>query len=197
MTTTTANPASGFVAPLTEEVVSGATQDEAIAVINGKEMKVRATRSGSKIQASVGTVLMDLSGRHEDGSAVALDINGNLIVRPGDVVQLQLTGLLGSSPAEVWLYSTPKKLGSLTVDSTGDVSFDYVIPESLEPGNHRVVLAGKSVLGDTVTVGLPLLAAESEPNENGFRGGVMIWLVLGIFASVGLYLPSQIRRRHR
>ena len=194
--TTTTTVATKNVAPLAEDAVSSVPQDQAVALINGKSKKVLVIRTAAKMQASVGTVVMGLTARTSDGSPILLDADGNLLVQPGDVVELRLAGLLSASESEVWLYSTPENLGTVLVGADGEASFDYTVPTSLEAGTHRVVLSGKSVLGDTVNIGLPLRAVESEKSGgNVFSSNPLIWLVLGLFVVIGLFLPSQIRRR--
>jgi hypothetical protein len=194
--TTTTTVATGNDAPLAEDAVSSVPQDQAVAVINGKTKKVLVIRSAAKMQASVGTIVMDLTATTKDGNPISLDEDGNLLVQPGDVVELRLAGLLGASESEVWLYSTPQKIGSVLVGADGEAAFAYAVPESLEEGEHRIVLSGQSVLGDTVTVGLPLRAVEGEKSGgNLFQSSPVIWLILGLFVVIGLFLPSQIRRR--
>jgi hypothetical protein len=194
--TTTTTVATGNDAPLAEDAVSSVPQDQAVALINGKTKKVLVIRSAAKMQASVGTIVMDLTATTKDGNPISLDEDGNLLVQPGDVVELRLTGLLGASESEVWLYSTPQKIGSVLVGADGRAAFAYAVPESLEAGEHRIVLSGQSVLGDTVTVGLPLRAVERDKSGgNLFRNSPFIWLILGLFVVIGLFLPSQIRRR--
>lgn len=172
--------------------------DQAVAVINGKTQRVVVIRTAMKLQASVGTIVMDIAAKTPDGEPISLDADGNLLVKPGDVVELSLTGLLQDSESEVWLYSTPKKIGTVVVGSDGEGAFSYAIPDSLESGAHRVVMLGQSVLGDVVTIGLPLRAVQSEESTgNAFGSNPVIWFILGLFVVVGLFLPSQIRRRRR
>lgn len=141
---------------------------------------------------------MELAAKTADGQPIRLDADGNLLVQPGDAVELSLAGLLAGSESEVWMYSTPTKIGSVVVGSDGNGTFSYVVPDSLESGSHRVVMSGQSVSGEVVTIGLPLRAVEGEESTgSALRTNPVIWLSLGLFVVMGLFVPSQIRRRRR
>ena len=72
-------------------------------------------------------------------------------------------GFKPGSVADVWVFSTPVKLGSLTVDSDGTFRGMLPLPPSLAVGNHTVQINGVSADEETtsLSVGIRLASARS------------------------------------
>ncbi len=62
-------------------------------------------------------------------------------VRPGDTITVGGAGFQPGEKVGVTLFSTPVRLATQTADSSGGVSYTFVVPE-LPPGAHRIELEG-------------------------------------------------------
>lgn len=80
-----------------------------------------------------------------------------------DAPLLRGTTVSGSLPAslfhldlsasyDVWLHSTPMKLGSVQSDRDGNVTYSFAIPGDIEPGWHTIDILGNDIGGDPVDI---------------------------------------------
>jgi hypothetical protein len=147
--TTTTNPVvADLNAPEVPEVEIGS----AVATINGKKVDVKITTKGNKITFSVGGISGELDGSSQDGSAIQLDADGNLVLMPGDAVSLNLAGFGSDTPEEVWMFSIPVKVKDLMADAEGKSNGSFLTPQGIDAGSHRIVVKGRSPENDEVII---------------------------------------------
>ncbi len=96
---------------------------------------------------------------------------GSTTVTAGGTISGSASGFEPGEDVVGTLFSTPRTLGTVVADATGRVDFSFVVPADVEPGVHRLELAGQrsgrtvsievEVLGVTVPGTLPATGAGS------------------------------------
>ena len=167
----------------------------AVATIDGRPVEVEVSRDGNTLVIQAGEIVWELDAMAPDGSPIALDAEGNLTLKPGDSVGIDLAGFGPGTPVEVWLFSIPVKVQDLISDATGRSTGSFSTPRGIDPGAHRVVVKGSSPDGNEVIVAFGIAV-----NSTGGSGGSMSILLtlagsLVLLALVGLL--GWLRRRPR
>lgn len=186
VTTTTVDP--GPQAP-------DAAPGEGRASIDGESVDVELSRAENALTVSAAGVTATVYGIDSAGARVALNQEGNLALQEGETVVVEGSGYDTASLVEVWLHSTPVRLGTVTVDASGTAKGSFVIPQGAGTGDHRVLVSGSTSDGKeaVLAVGLRIGAWGKESN-------VSRWIILSTIAlaiSLGLVIPTTTRRRRK
>jgi len=183
-TTTTTVPA-----PVAPELSSGETG----ALVDGEEVDTTLTRSNNALVVSGAGIEASLYGMSPDGARIDLDDNGLLRLDTQDQIVVEAEGYVPGNVVDVWMYSTPTRLGQLTVDGAGAIAGNFKLPESLTVGDHRVVLNGENNRGQDVTLGIGVFVGEVDQSSLASRLLIIIPVSLAILAA--LIIPTTLRRR--
>jgi len=135
--TTVAN-ARTVVAPKAPALAPG----EAGAVVDGKMIAATLSRADNQITAAAGDITTTVSGLTPDGQRVALNAEGILVLNERDKIVVEASGIEPNEDVEVWMFSTPTKLGVIAADANGKIAGTFNLPTGIESGDHRVVLSG-------------------------------------------------------
>jgi uncharacterized membrane protein len=168
---------------------------EAAVTVGGKRQQPVVSRSENKVVITVGELSAVVSSVDEDGNTLALDADGNVVLEPGSRVAIKVAGFEPGTEVEMWMFSTPIKIGSETVQEDGTLDTVVVIPEDVPTGAHRVAITTKSEGEDAVTFTLGVTVREFAKESN-----IATWLiVVPILLAVGaaLFMPPALRRRRR
>ena len=96
---------------------------------------------------------------------------------------------------EIWLFSSPVKLGEMSVDKTGTVSGTFEIPAGTPAGNHRMVILARGENKDEATLTIGLAVGEWKKSKNIATWLIVLPIVLAVIGA--LTLPATRRRRRR
>ncbi len=209
--TTTSHTASGATRPgLSTTTVSADSQPEGVsttapeapsvdasevgAVVNGQEIRTTIVRSDNAITTIAGTVQVALYGFDANGVSVPVTLDGKLIVESGGSFGVRVAGFAPNSPVEAWLFSDPIRLGDFQTSNYGKSTERFIVPATVEPGSHRVVLTGRNALDEEFTLALGL-QVRGDTGEVSTSRIVVITIVA--LALLGLFLPTGLRRRRR
>ena len=132
-------------------------------------------------------------GETSDGQRIALDADGNLQLDQGDSVVVEGAGFDPDSTVDIWLFSTPTRLGDLVASGAGTVFGSFPVPATIESGSHRLVLEGTTSDGKEAVIGVGLYLG-----EYATEGGINRWLIivpLTLATILGLVIPTTVRRR--
>lgn len=176
----------------TAQVVS---PGEASATVNGEKIAITITRENNELVFEGAGIKGTLRGTKANGELIALDSDGNLRIETGDKVSLESEGYAADSTVDVWLFSTPKKIGTIKADASGKSSGSFTVDSSLEAGSHRLVLKGVNPDGDEVVMAIGIVAGAVATVSTLSRVLIAIPIALAVF--VGLFIPNQVRRRRR
>lgn len=106
----------------------------------------------------------------------SLQVGGSGQYAPGDAVQLSGSGLPPGATVDAEIHSTPQHLGSTAVDADGAFQLTAVIPDTIEPGAHTIVVTVTDPDGQPspaqqpVTITAPAPAPTTD-DDGGADGG--------------------------
>jgi uncharacterized repeat protein (TIGR02543 family) len=186
-----ASPTNSIPPPVIPKVPTG----ESALNVGGVSTKVELSRQNNQLVMQSGTMKAVLSGLDDKGATRSLDADGNLRLTGGDVVQINVGGFKPGSTVDVWLFSTPQRLGSAVVGADGRVSGSFTIPKNVEDGPHRIAITAKLPNGKSATFTLGIAVGEIARTSTLTRVLIAIPIVLAI--GFGLILPNQLRRRRK
>lgn len=144
--------------------------------------------SDSELQASNGTSTIGLSSIGAGGVKQKLLPNGSMLAIPGQVISVLGSGMAPLSTTEVWLYSTPKMLGTTDADVDGNYEVLFSLPTNLESGSHKVQAEGTANNGDVLVIALGITVSTPEVVLANSEGRISYdqaeYLVTGSFGNV-------------
>ena len=177
--------------PVVDKVDAG----QSAVQVDGVKTDAVVTRSNNQMVVTAGSLSATLSGLDKTGNRAALDSNGVVHLDVGDVIKISLGGFKPESIVEVWLFSTPMKLGTAEVGSDGKMSGEYKLPFGTKSGAHRVVVSAKLPNGKPTTFTLGILVGDISTTSTLTR--VLIAIPITLAIGFGFLLPTQIRRRRK
>jgi hypothetical protein len=183
----TAQPA----APMIPQVSTG----ESALDVGGVRTKVAVSRENNQIVLKSGAYQAVLSGLDTSGSTRSLDGDGNLRLVGGDVLRINMGGFKVATQVEVWMFSTPVRLGTAKVEDDGRVSGTFTIPKNIEDGSHRIAVTAKLPNGKSTTFTLGILVGNIATTSTLTR--VLIAIPIALAIGFGFLLPNQLRRRRK
>jgi hypothetical protein len=188
-TTTTLPTATTVPVPAVAVVQTG----QAAVTVGKKLQQSTVTRQDNKVVISVGKMSAVVSSVDTQGRTIALDADGNVVLEPGARVAIKIAGFAPGTEVEMWMFSTPIRIGTATVGKDGTLDTVVVIPKGLPTGAHRVAITTKAEGEDEVTFTLGVIVRKFTKESN-----IATWLiVVPILLAVGaaLFLPPALRRR--
>jgi hypothetical protein len=188
--TTVAN-APTVVAPKAPALAPG----EAGAVVDGKTIAATLSRADNQITAAAGDIKTTVSGLTPDGQRVSLNEEGNLVLDEDDKIVVEASGIEPNEDVEVWMFSTPTKLGVIAADANGKIAGTFNLPTGIESGDHRVVLSGTNPEGTGVVIGIGISYGAVDSGSSITR--VLIAIPIALAVLFGLFLPAVTRRRKK
>ena len=177
--------------PVVDKVDAG----QSAVQVDGVKTDAVVTRSNNQMVVTAGSLSATLSGLDKTGNRAALDSNGVVHLDVGDVIKISLGGFKPESIVEVWLFSTPTKLGTAEVGADGKMSGAYKLPFGTKSGAHRVVVSAKLPNGKPTTFTLGILVGDISTTSTLTR--VLIAIPITLAIGFGFLLPTQIRRRRK
>ena len=177
--------------PVAPKVSSG----ESGALVDGKVVSTSLSRESNRFKIEAAGVTAIISGQSSSGSLIALDEDGSLRLNDGDKILVEGAGYSIGAKVQVWMYSTPTRLGTLTADSQGEVAGSFEMPSGIEPGEHRVTLLGTNLAGKEVAIGLGVEFGKVDSGSTITR--VLISIPIALAVLFGLFLPAVSRRRRK
>lgn len=138
----------------------------------------------------------------EQGGVESTESGALVTLVRNEAAQVSGVGFMAGTRADVWLFSEPVLLGTVTVDENGDFSGEVGIDSELIPtGEHTLQLQGvgqdgyvkAATMGVSVNDAQPeLAAAEQAGLDLGF-----IWWILAIIVLVAIVVALWLRRNRR
>lgn len=162
--------------------------------MRGEPVESSLSRSNDQLVISAGDLSATISGVTADGAVAPLDSEGNIRLSEGDQIQVEASGFAPKSDVEVWLFSTPILLGTVTVNAEGTASAVFPLPRGAESGNHRVALNGKNVAGDDASFAVGIVIGSSSGGVST-TGKVLIAIPIALAVLVALVIPARRRRK--
>ena len=194
VSTTSSSTTSTTTTTIPAPETPAAEPGEGVVIVGGRATTATVTRSNKKITVGAAGINVTFSGISADGEVIPLDSDGNMRVVGDDIVAIDGSGFAPNSEIEVWMFSTPRMLTTISSDSAGRVTENVTLPGVLEEGDHRFVLNGQAANGDDALVGLGLIVGY-EGEGLSTTGKFLIALPIAMAILIGLLIPTAIRRR--
>ena len=183
-TTTTTIPA-----PTAPNVSTG----EAGALVDGEEVDTTLTRNNNALVVSGAGIEASVYGLTDGGVRVDLDADGYLRLQTSDQIVVEAEGYSPGDEVDVWMYSTPTRLGTIAVDANGVMKGTFTLPAGIGKGDHRVVLDGQNRRGQDVILGIGI--AVGSPSTTSLLSRLLIIVPVSIAILAALIIPTRLRRR--
>lgn len=194
-TTTTSLPAIVTTTTVGPPEVAKVSAGETAVQVDGVTTDAVVTRENNQMVVTAGSLSATLSGVQDTGKTSPLDSDGNIHLAAGDVIKISVGGFQPGSLVEVWLFSTPTKLGSAVVGADGAINGLFSIPAGIKSGSHRVVISAKLPNGKSTTFTLGILVGKISTTSTLTR--VLIAIPISLAIGFGFLLPTQLRRRRK
>ena len=193
--TTTTLPAIVTTTTVGPPEVAKVSAGQSAVQVDGVTTEAVVTRENNQMVVSAGSLSATLSGIDKSGKTAPLDSDGTVHLSGGDVIKISVGGFQPKSLIEVWLFSTPTKLGSAVVGTDGTVTGAYRLPVGVKSGSHRVVISAKLPNGKSTTFTLGILVGDISTTSTLTR--VLIAIPITLAIGFGFLLPTQLRRRRK
>ena len=161
--------------------------------VGGESQQANIARSENKVVITVGEMTATVAAVDDAGNTRPLDSAGNIVLEPGARVAVKMDGFDPGTEMEIWMYSTPVRIGTAKVGANGELDTVVAIPDDAPSGAHRIVITSKGENPVKFTLGVRVGSYGKESN-------VATWLiVVPIVVAVlsALFLPPAFRRRRR
>jgi hypothetical protein len=191
--TTTTIPVSVTTTTVGPPDIAQVSAGESSVLLDGVETSASVARENNQMVVTAGSVSATLSGLDAQGKTVPLNSDGSVHLSAGDSIKVAVGGFKPDSEVEVWLFSTPVRLGSAAVGADGSMSKTFILPAGVKSGNHRVAVLAKLPNGKTATFTLGIVVGEISTTSTLTR--VLIAIPIALAIGFGLVLPTRLRRR--
>jgi hypothetical protein len=168
---------------------------EAAVTIGDRDEKSTLERQNNQLVISVGDLKATVGAVEGNGNVAPLDSDGNIALRPGDKIAIKLGGFAAGTKVEMWLFSTPTRIGTATVNSKGELNATVSIPKVVPVGSHRIAITTKPKNGEPVTFTLGIAVREYSKESR-----MVTWLIVTPIAVAMLsafFLPPALRKRRK
>ena len=149
------------------------TPGQVAAVVEGNERKATVEVVGSStLRVTLpNNVIVNVSSILTDGKPARVASDGAIVVVQGTWVDIAGSGYRPGSLVDLTIYSTPTRLGTVTVDADGSFDANFPIPAGIEPGDHTVKIDGTSTTEEltTVSVGVRVLPKSQEASVDAIK----------------------------
>ncbi len=149
-------PASGLAPGASVLLVGGAPSN---VTIGPDTSSAQGNQSGAAIRPS-GLVIegsdftMRLTGLDAVGSSLGLTSDAALILQPDNTSSVSGTGFRPGTDVQVYIFSTPRLLGTVSTDANGNFAGSVPIPRDLEFGRHTLQVNGYTTDGQVRSLSL-------------------------------------------
>lgn len=182
------------VAPVGSETMEKVARLRGTAVLlNGRLVDASTEVAGGVVTVTVAGVSSSLTTSADVSGSLRIDADGVLLVRQGEPILASARGLAPATVADVWLYSSPVRLGDAMTDASGGFVVQSDLPDDVVTGNHRLVVAGKTETGDDIAVAFAVRVTGASAFMR-IASSPLIWILIVLMVLAALLLPSRIRR---
>jgi hypothetical protein len=157
-------------------------------------------RRSAVVEGDDWSMAVNLAGA--GGSVTELDSGAVLTLVRDEAALVAGSGFMAGTRADVWLFSEPTLLGTVTIDENGEFAGEVDIdPDLIPAGNHTLQLQGVGVDGYVKAANLGVLVEDSasplpvaEVSEPSFW---FLWWIVAALVVVALVVLWIVVRRRR
>lgn len=128
-------------------------------LVNGSTIVATITpnTAGTGYVVSAPGWTLNLQPLDSNGTPVPLNGNSQIVLASNRLVGVSGDGFLPNSIVNVYLFSTPKLLGTVTTDAAGKFTANFPVDSTVIPGNHVVQVNGLSPAKEVRSASVGLL----------------------------------------
>lgn len=155
---------------------------------------------GQQISLPAGTTIVLDAVSQQNGKPIQPTAEGIMQVFHGDMFTVEVSGLQPGSVVEVWLFSTPKFLGSAVVSADGTLTASFEIPAGVHVGAHTAQFDAVSADGSPLSVNTALQIAAPEISSSEDVSGennAVLYSALIVLLFLALIVFVLIRKRRQ
>ena len=163
-----------------------------------KNTSQRLNSGGQQMEIPTG-VKVTIEGKSRSTSTVVASSDSGLIqVSNGDGLQVTASGLKPGTEVAVWLFSTPRLLGTAIVDANGNLSAIFEIGTDVPVGQHTAQVSGLNQVGDIVAfnAGVELVGGEGQVDTTNSFTWISMLMVI-VVSLIFVMLKAVLIRRRR
>lgn len=191
--TTTQAPSKSDATKTNAPTIAAVSPGEAAVKVGDKVEPVVINREANQLTVSAGPLSATVGSLDSTGNVAALDNEGNVRLKAGDVVRIKLAGFKAKSTVEAWLFSTPQLMGTAKVGADGVVVGNFTIPKNVPQGSHRIAIVAQTSDGKPATLTVGVKVGEWKKEKTITIWLIILPIVLAVFGA--MFLPAAIRRR--
>lgn len=159
--------------PITEESRLPQVRPEGVLVVgpDGAKSVQRTIRDNSTVVVREvgGSFSLAMSVIEEDGRRAPVSGQGTVQAAPGQKVAVAGNGYRPRSPVVMWVFSSPRNLGTVMTDENGAFAAEIPMPNNLMPGEHTAQVNGEALGGGlrSMNLGIEVALESPAPPTNG------------------------------
>ncbi len=157
----------------------------------------RLESGGQQMELPTGAKVTIEGKSRSDSSTLTASNSGLIQVSNGDGLQVTASGLRPGTEVAVWLFSTPRLLGTGIADANGNLSAVFEIGSDVPAGQHTAQVSGLNRVGDVVAfnAGVELIGDEGPVDSTWSMTWTAMMMALAASLFVALLIVMMIMRR--
>ncbi len=133
-------------------------------VVNGRVTDLKVT-FGDNNSASINylnKLIVNIAGNSPSAASTVATGSPSIRVYRNQTVEITGSGYAPNTSVDVWMNSTPIKLGSTMSDTNGLIRGIFDIPANFDIGNHTITMSGKLDNGTTAKVSVGIEVVDTQ-----------------------------------
>ncbi len=169
--------------------------NETIAIVNGKPADMSMNVANGTVSLGAAGATFQIIATDEAGTPLKIDESGRVLLNDTRSFGVSVAGLAPGTQYEIWLYSTPMKLGKYTTSTNGSHTASVSLPEDADDGWHSIVFTGKTNTGAEISVSGRLRVPTDTNIVIEVARSAWVWVLIIGAIFVALVLPGRSRRK--
>lgn len=141
---------------------------------------------------------MTLKGLNATGQPLGLTPDGALKLENDRTAFVEGTGFKPNSSVEVYLFSTPRLLGTVPTDANGNFSGNVPVPQDIAPGRHTLQSNGFTASGSVRSLNLGVQLEDNATDGLSLTGSrsaeTLIWGLALLGAGAAVTTAAVVRK---
>ncbi|MGA0118550.1 MAG: hypothetical protein ACO3JF_09200 [Ilumatobacteraceae bacterium] len=183
--------------PVDKSIIDQIATDETIAIVNGKPADMSMNVANGTVSLEVASATFHIIATDKAGTPLKIDESGRVFLNDTRSFGVSAAGLIPKTQYEIWLYSTPMKLGKFMTSINGSHTANISLPENAEEGWHNIVFTGRTITGAEISVSGRLRVPTDTNIVIDLARSTWVWVLVVGAIFFALLLPGRFRSRRK